>query len=521
MKRIAFLVLAASVMIVSCKGKRNIALSEEASNEVSSTVEATDSSIEETSEQTDDVRPLPYDWIDLSDHRSDANIPEFKWEPDERAWKVLAGIYVKDEPPESIPEEMYETDTPWGKDYVDFGVDELTISYKDGEWYFNGAGMTEVVELKTISYDGKNYEFQNDWYPVTCKFDGEYVDILGDKYYKLTGPDCYKRFLKEFTKGYRSDDENSLALDEYFNEPNFYDFVDLSDSFYTSDTPDFKSELDGTAWKTLAGVYVLGGPRSFLGYIEEDNNPWGRDFTDFGHGRLTVYYNDGIWYFGGDGEAVEYKLESVSPDRKSFQLKNDWHSCKCEVKDEYLYIDGRSYYKVTGPDCYKRFLKKFMGEYDESIDEYIRDYGDKIKVGDIKKVKTASREIITALKNGDIETYSKYVDKSAPVDIQGVGDCDVFDYEDLSLTTELSQAVKNCFKRIQTDLELQDVTGYKDIYVNQFLHMSFKDFKSYNKKADFIAEFIFNNYEYVQFLFKKKDGKFVLVGLVDYARFSV
>lgn len=211
MKRIAFLVLAASVMIVSCKGKRNIALSEEASNEVTSnevtsTVEATDSSIEETSEQTDDVRPLPYDWIDLSDHRSDANIPEFKWEPDERAWKVLAGIYVKDEPPESIPEEMYESDTPWGKDYVDFGVDELTISYKDGEWYFNGAGMTEVVELKTISYDGKKYQLENDWYPVTCIFDGEYVDILGEKYYKLTGPDCYKRFLKEFTKEYRSDE---------------------------------------------------------------------------------------------------------------------------------------------------------------------------------------------------------------------------------------------------------------------------------------------------------------------------
>lgn len=197
MKRIAFLIFAATVLIFPCMGKKK---ARSRVPPVSPVKEA-----DEVPVQEEGPRPGPYDFLDLSDKRSARNRPAFTSDLDERAWKVLAGIYVKDEAPDSLPEEMWESDTPWGKDYIDFGGGELTVFYKDGEWYFRGGGMTEVVELVSISSDGKRYELQNDWYPITCTVNGAYLDIMGEVFYKLTGPDCYKRFLKEFTKEYRTE----------------------------------------------------------------------------------------------------------------------------------------------------------------------------------------------------------------------------------------------------------------------------------------------------------------------------
>ena len=54
----------------------------------------------------------------------------------------------------------------------------------------------------TISDDGKTYAMMNDWYGWTCVLDGDYLIIEGRPFYKVSGPTCYKRFLKEFIESH-------------------------------------------------------------------------------------------------------------------------------------------------------------------------------------------------------------------------------------------------------------------------------------------------------------------------------
>ena len=85
MKRTLFLILITAIMIISCKEKTNA---------------------NSNKEQNEDIKPGPYSFLDLSDDNFTLNMPEFKSEADEKAWKKLAGVYVKEEAPDHIPEEI-------------------------------------------------------------------------------------------------------------------------------------------------------------------------------------------------------------------------------------------------------------------------------------------------------------------------------------------------------------------------------------------------------------------------------
>lgn len=147
----------------------------------------------------DAPEPAPGDVLKLSDTYFRSTTPDFASELDRQAWKTLEGVYIKDGPPASLGT-LKLSNTIWGQDYVDFGPETLSVSYRDGEWYFKGAGVTEVMCITAISKDGKSFYTENDWYPLTFRVDGEYLFIEGYdmRFYKATGPDCYMRFLKKY-----------------------------------------------------------------------------------------------------------------------------------------------------------------------------------------------------------------------------------------------------------------------------------------------------------------------------------
>ena len=147
----------------------------------------------------DDTEPALGDVLKRSDLYYRNTTPEFASELDQQAWKTLEGVYIKDGPPASLGT-LKLSNTIWGKDYVDFGPETLSVSYRDGEWYFKGADVTEVMQLDSISADGKTFYTINDWYPLTFKIEGEYLYIVeyGERFYKVTGPDCHMRFLKKY-----------------------------------------------------------------------------------------------------------------------------------------------------------------------------------------------------------------------------------------------------------------------------------------------------------------------------------
>lgn len=147
----------------------------------------------------DDGEPALYDVLENSGLYFNYRTPEFASELDKQAWETLAGVYIKDGPPASVGD-LELSNTIWGMDYVDFGPETLDVSYWDGEWYFKGAGVTEVMQLDSISADGKIFYTINEWYPLTFRVEGEYLYIeeYGERFYKATGPDCHMRFLKSY-----------------------------------------------------------------------------------------------------------------------------------------------------------------------------------------------------------------------------------------------------------------------------------------------------------------------------------
>ncbi len=147
----------------------------------------------------DDDEPALCDVIENADLYFRCDTPEFASELDERVWKTLAGVYIKDGPPASVGNPEL-SNTIWGMDYIDFGPGTLEVSYWDGEWYFSGAGITEVMQMDSVSADGKTFHTVNDWYPLTFRLEGEYLIIeeYGERFYKATGPDCHMRFLKKY-----------------------------------------------------------------------------------------------------------------------------------------------------------------------------------------------------------------------------------------------------------------------------------------------------------------------------------
>ncbi len=293
-----------------------------------------------------------------------------------------------------------------------------------------------------------------------------------------------------------------------------YDYIDLTDDEYKVQKIDFKSKLDEAAWNKLAGYYFVGGPRNTIPDPEEINTPWGKDYGNFGLGCHYISYSNGIWTHGGDGEAEAFELESISQDGKSFSMKNKYHTETWRTEGEYLYLGARVFYKITGPDCYKRFLRQFIKNYNESIQTY---KNTNFENSDL--VKKISFEILKALSSGDIKTYSKYVQKDSNVKLK-IGDYRYntdFSYNDLLNETE---EVKNAFAFMKTDFlsHLNELDSIKP-NINEFIRTTTADMEKDFPEADILVEYIFNKYEEIEFFFKTERDSVTLIGVKEYAEF--
>ncbi len=293
-----------------------------------------------------------------------------------------------------------------------------------------------------------------------------------------------------------------------------YDYLDLTDREYKLQKIDFKSILDEAAWKKLAGYYFVGGPRKTISDPQEVDTPWGKDYAGFGLGCHLISYKDGIWTHGGDGEAAIFELVEISKDGNTFKMKNEYYSQTWKIDGEYLYIGSSSYYKITGPDCYKRFLKQFIQDYNESIKQYTN-----ISSETKESIQKTSLEILKALSSGDIKTYAKCVKKNPNVKLT-IGDYyenTNFSYNDLLEETE---DVRKAFNFMKTDFsshlgELDSIQPN----INEFLRTTTDNMKKNYPEADILVEFIFNRYEEVSFFFKKENDSFILIGIIEYAVF--
>ena len=293
-----------------------------------------------------------------------------------------------------------------------------------------------------------------------------------------------------------------------------FDYIDLSDRNFKIQKIDFKTELDSIAWKKLAGYYFSRSARAKINVPEETDTPWGRDYVEFGIGTHSISYKNGKWIHDGDGEAEEFELVSISADGKSFEMKNHYHSQTWEIDGANLYIDNWPFYKITGPDCYKRFLKEFVAEYNKSI------YKHKVKIAEFTdSLGTIPYEILKALEAGDIKVYSKYARKDKPVDLK-IGDYrgnKSFSYNDLE---EEAEDVQDAFDFMKSDLlsHSNEIDTIKP-NINDFIETDVKAFEKNYPEANVLVEYIFSDYEYVELFFKVNENNVILVGVEEYAEF--
>lgn len=292
-----------------------------------------------------------------------------------------------------------------------------------------------------------------------------------------------------------------------------YDYLDLSDRDYKIQKIDFRNDFDATAWKKLAGYYFVRNPRQTIPDPVEIDTPWGKDYGGFGLGCHFISYEDGIWTHGGDGEAETFELVSISKDEKTFTMKNKYYSQVWKIDGDYLYINGSSYYKITGPDSYKKFLKEFVKKYNESVQPF------KNNNGETKTIENVSHEILKALATGDIKKYSEYVCKDSIVNLK-IGDYrenQSFTYREL---TDESEEVKNAFNFMKSDLS-SHISNIDTVTpnINEFVRTTTDDFKINYPSANYLVEYIFNKYEEIALFFKVENDKIILVGLKEYAVF--
>lgn len=291
-----------------------------------------------------------------------------------------------------------------------------------------------------------------------------------------------------------------------------YDYIDLSDRNLKIKKIGFMTLQEEKAWRKLAGYYFVRQPRSTIPEVEEDDTDWGKDYVYFGRGCHSILYKNGKWIHGGDGEAEEFELASVSEDGNTFVMKNGYSTQTWEISGEYLYINSFPYYKITGPDCYKRFLKGFVKEYNDSVKKYAE-----TRSGYSKKLGKIPDEILKALSNGDIKSYAKYADSEEPVDLV------IADYRQRStfLLDELideNDEVKSAFDFMKSDLSgHKSKIGKLKPQINEFINSTVNDFETNHKDADVLVEYTFDSYRYIQMFFKIKQDSVCLVGLNEYS----
>ncbi|HBG65464.1 MAG TPA: hypothetical protein DDW78_03225 [Treponema sp.] len=293
-----------------------------------------------------------------------------------------------------------------------------------------------------------------------------------------------------------------------------YDYVDLSDSAYTVKKIAFKTQLDELAWGKLAGFYFGGGPRKTISDPEAVDTPWGMDYTFSGLGCHSIAYKNGMWIHGGDGESEEFALESISDDGNSFTMRNKYHSQTWRLDGEYLRMGAISFYKITGPDCYKRFLRQFIQNYNESVRQYA------LSCPKIKEIAgNTALEILKALSAGDIASYAHYARKDANVKLRigGYRTSTDFSYNDLLNETE---SIRTAFEFMKTDLasHANEIDAVEP-HVNEFIRSTVDDMKRNYPEADVLVEYIFNKYECIELFFKTEADSLMLIGLKEYAEF--
>ncbi len=292
-----------------------------------------------------------------------------------------------------------------------------------------------------------------------------------------------------------------------------YDYLDLSNRDFKIQKVDFKNDIDASVWKKLAGYYFVGNPRQAIPEPIEIDTPWGKDYGGFGLGCHSISYKNGIWIHGGDGEAETFELESISKDGNTFMMKNKYYSQVWKIDGDYLYINNSSYYKITGPDCYKKFLREFVKKYNESVQPF------KNNNEETKKIENAAHEILKALAEGNIKKYSEYVSKDSIVNLK-IGDYrnkQDFTFKEL---TEESEDVKNAFNFMKSDLVSHvDTIDTLEPNINEFLRTTTEEFKKDYSSANYLVEYIFNKYEEIELFFKVENDKIILVGLKEYAEF--
>lgn len=292
-----------------------------------------------------------------------------------------------------------------------------------------------------------------------------------------------------------------------------YDYLDLSDRDFKIQKVDFKNDIDASAWKKLAGYYFVGNPRQTIPEPIEIDTPWGKDYGGLGLGCHSISYKNGIWTHGGDGEAETFELESISKDGNTFMMKNKYYSQVWKIDGDYLYINNSSYYKITGPDCYKKFLREFVKKYNESVQLFNNNNEE------TKKIENAAHEILKALTTGNIKKYSEYTSKDSIVNLK-IGDYrgkENFTYKEL---TEESEDVINAFNFMKSDLSshLSNIDSVTP-NINEFVRTTTEDFKTNYPSANYLVEYIFNKYEEIELFFKVENDKIILVGLKEYAEF--
>jgi len=292
-----------------------------------------------------------------------------------------------------------------------------------------------------------------------------------------------------------------------------FDYIDLSNRDFKIEKIQFKNESDAAAWEKLAGLYFVGSPHKTISEPKEIDTPWGKDYG-FGLGCHSVSYENGTWIHGGDGEAEEFELESISPDKTVFLMKNRYYSQTWKIDGEYLYINNNPYYKITGPDCYKRFLKQFIKNYNDAVFKYRRDVSKLTE-----KLETVSYEILKALATGDVKAYSKYANKKSAVNLK-IGDYmenTNFSYQNLLAETE---DVKRAFDFMKSDLITHaNVIDSIQPTINEFVKTTTEEFEKEYTDANVLVGYLFNKYEQIEMFFKIDGNNVILVGLKEYSVF--
>lgn len=287
-----------------------------------------------------------------------------------------------------------------------------------------------------------------------------------------------------------------------------YDSLDLTDSSYKKGELIFKTDLDKKAWEKLAGLYFVGKPRTTITTFREIDTDWGKDYS-FGLGCHSIWYENGKWYKGGDGEAEDFSLVSISDNGNSYLFKSPYSTNTITwTYDGYKLTTGNSeYYKFTGPDCYKHFIKDFVSNYRKKL-ETTKDYD----LGDLPK------KILIVLSKGDNKEFAKFVTETESVNLV-IGDYSGNSkFSKAALNTEQADVIE-AFEFIKADLKKHSNLFNVEPHINEFIYTTKERFLKLFPDGEIFLEYSLATYEEISLVFKNENDQIKLIGIIDYSVF--